>query len=85
MICLMSPPHDCIAFPRSNVLSCADCPADLGFFWEWRSFGGGLSRFVGGLLDREDPLYLTLGRAIAMPGLLDLMTATGWWPEWWSL
>lgn len=76
--CLNDPTHDCLISGNVNALPCTDCPGDLGFFWEWRSFGGGLSRFVGNHLE-EDRLTQTLIPIAIAEDLFAWWKATGAW------
>jgi len=75
--CLNDPSHNCIV-GGGYVISCTDCPGDLGFSWEWRSFGGVLSRIVGIGLEM-DLFHQILIPVSIFEELLDWCKATGAW------
>ena len=76
--CLNDPSHNCIMARTRYMISCTDCPGDLGFSWEWRSFGGVLSRIVGLSLE-HDWLHQMLIPVSIGDVLFGWYNATGAW------
>lgn len=81
MDCLENTKFSCTLDVLDNWYCCADCPAEMAVHWEWRSFGGHLSRFAGKLYEECD-LIVALVRMVLMYDFWDLAKATGWRPEY---
>lgn len=82
MICPVGGEYEClsVSLTKIDLMPCSDCPADFGFWWDWRAYGGALSILIGRQFGRER-ICLALLQATAEHWLLDIVIATGGLPE----